>query len=169
MRRGQLDWFGSQSGSCPHGSPYKARWIHSMLDVGHSQVAVFLDGVYVTSFEGHISLKASAGVVLVNDEGSEARVKEFTVSKKPAVPFYTTSCASLQYQKEYYSLISQNDVWSRGFCRVLLKDTPVKDHSSYQISVDLYSEMDWSWDRIAFVGIIFNARDINNADFIYFR
>jgi len=74
-----------------------------------------------------------------------------------------------RYQTEYSSLISQNDVWSRGFCHVLLKDTPVKDLSSYQFWVDLNSKMDWSWDRIAFVGIVFNARDINNAGFICFR
>ena len=57
------------------------------LVVGHSEVAVFLDGVYMTS---------SAGVLLVNDEGSEARVKDFTVTKKPSMSFCTTSCASLQ-------------------------------------------------------------------------
>lgn len=68
-------------------APWKARWIDTMLHVGHSEVAVFLDGVYMTS---------SAGVLLVNDEGSEARVKDFTVTKKPSMSFYTTSCASLQ-------------------------------------------------------------------------
>lgn len=66
------------------------------LVVGHSEVAVFLDGVYMTSFEGHIICKASAGVLLVNDEGSEARVKDFIVTKKPSMCFYTTSCPSLQ-------------------------------------------------------------------------
>jgi len=134
-----------------------------MLHVGHSEVAVFLDGVYVTSFEGHIICKASAGVVLVNDEGSDARVKDFTVTKKPSMLRFS------RYQTEYSSLISHDDVWSRGFCHVLLNDTHGKDLSSYQISVDLNSKMDWSWDRIAFVGIVFNACDINNAGFIYFR
>ncbi|XP_068732418.1 uncharacterized protein [Montipora capricornis] len=169
MREGQMDWFGSQSGSCPYGAPYKERWIHTMLEVRDSEVTVFLNDVYLTSYQGHIPQKASVGVVLANNEGNVARFKDLTVTDQPSLPFYMKSCASLQHHSEYYTLINQNDVWSRGFCRVLLKDTPVKNGPSYQISVDFYSEMDWSGDRISYVGILFNARDINNADFIYFR
>ena len=164
-----MDWFGSQSGSCPYGAPYKERWIHTMLEVRDSEVTVFLNDVYLTSYQGHIPQKASVGVVLANNEGNVARFKDLSVTDQPSLPFDMKSCASLQHHSEYYTLINQNDVWSRGFCRVLLKDTPVKNGPSYQISVDFYSEMDLSGDRISYVGILFNARDINNADFIYFR
>lgn len=143
--------------------------MHTSLEVRDSDVTVFLDGVHVISFKGHLSPEAAGGVALANHRGNVARFKDFTITDLRSLPFEIKSCASLQDHIEYYSLINQNDVWSRGFCRALLKETPVEDSTSYQISVDLYSEVDWSGDRLAYLGIIFNAQDINNADFIYFR
>lgn len=169
IQQGLLNWFGSQTGNCPHGPPRKARWIHISLEVRDSDVSVFLDGVYVTSFKGRFAPKVAGGVILANHQGNVGRFKDFIITDLPSLPFEIKSCASVQDRKEYYSVFSQNDLWYQGFCRALLKDTLEEDSSSYQISVDLFSEVDWSGDRLAYLGIIFNARDINNADFIYFR
>lgn len=169
MQKGQIDWFGSQTGFCPYGSPRKERWIHTTVEVRDSDVTVFLDGVHVTTIKGHLTPRASGGIVVANQQGNVARFKDFTISNLQSLPFETRSCASLQENSEYYSLINRNGVLSRGFCRTLLKDSPTEGNSSYQISVDLFSEVDWSGDGVAYLGIIFNARDINNADFIYFR
>ena len=113
-------------------------------------------------------------MAVANNHGNVIRFKDFSITNLPLLPFTDKSCASLQDHKDYYSVISQSDHWFQGFCRVLAKDAIGQDslkenETSYQITVDLFSEVDWSGDRLAYVGIIFNARDINNADFIYFR
>ena len=169
IQQGRLNWYESQMGSCPHGPPRKARWIHVTLEVRKSDVSVFLEGVHVTSFKGHFPPKAVGGVLLANYHGNVVQFKNFVIADLPSLPFETKSCATVKDNLEYYSVISQGDFWAHGFCRALLKDIQMEESSSYQVSVDLFSELGWSGDRIAYVGIMFNARDINNADFIYFR
>ena len=169
IQRGRLNWYGSQVGSCPHGPPRNARWIHITLEVRKSEVSVFLEGVHVTSFRGHFPPKGAGGVLLANRRGSVVRFKNFIINDIPSLPFETRSCATMQDNTKYYSMISQGDFWSQGFCRALLKNVNLEETSTYQVSVDLFSDLGWSGDRIAYLGIIFNARDINNADFIYFR
>lgn len=156
-------------GSCPHDPPRKARWIHVTLEIRKSDVSVFLEGVHVTSFKGHFPPKAAGGVLLANHHGNVVQFKDFVIADLPSLPFKTKSCATVQDNTNYYSVVSQGDLWAHGFCRALLKDVQMEKSSSYQVSVDLFSELGWSGDRIAYVGIMFNARDINNADFIYFR
>lgn len=175
MQQGLLDWFGSQTGSCPYGPPRKSRWVHSTLEVRDSDVAVFLNGVHVTSLESHFSPKAAGGVVLANHQGNVGQFKNFAITDLPSLPFEIKRCASIQDHSDHYSLINKNDQWSQGFCRALhksgrqRKDVRGEDISSYQISVDLFSDVDWTGDQLAYPGIIFNARDVNNADYIYFR
>ena len=169
VKQGRLNWFGSHTGSCAFGPPRKERWIHTALEVRDSDVTVFLNDVYVTSFKAQLLPKATGGVVLANNYGNVIRFKDFNITDLPSLPFEIKGCATLQDRKEYYTVMSQDEQWSQGFCRALVKETLEKDDSSYQISVDLFSEVDWSGDRLAYLGIIFNARDINNADFIYFR
>lgn len=169
IQQGRLNWYESQMGSCPHGPPRKARWIHVTLEVRKYDVSVFLEGIHVTSFKGHFPPKAAGGVLLANHHGNVVQFKDFTITDLPSLPFETKSCATVQDNVKYYSVISQGDFWAQGFCRALLKDVQMEESSSYQVSVDLFSELGWSGDRIAYVGIMFNARDINNADFIYFR
>ena len=123
----------------------------------------------MTSFRGHFPPKGAGGVLLANRHGSVVRFKNFIINDIPSLPFETRSCATMQDNTKYYSMISQGDFWSQGFCRALLKNVNLEETSTYQVSVDLFSDLGWSGDRIAYLGIIFNARDINNADFIYFR
>ena len=65
--------------------------------------------------------RASGGIVLASQQANVARFKDFTISDLQPLPFETRSCASLQENSDYYSLINRNDVLSRGFCRALLK------------------------------------------------
>ncbi|XP_022805350.1 hemicentin-1-like [Stylophora pistillata] len=169
IQRRRLNWYGSQVGSCPHGPPRNARWIHITLEVRKSEVSVFLEGVHVTSFRGHFPPKGAGGVLLANRQGSIIQFKNFIINDIPSLPFETKSCATVQDNTKFYSMISQGDFWSQGFCRALLKEVNLAETSTYQVSVDLFSDLGWSGDRVAYLGIIFNARDINNADFIYFR
>lgn len=106
---------------------------------------------------------------MANRHGSVIQFKDFIITDIPSLAFETKSCATVQDNMKYYSMISQGDFWAQGFCRTLLKEVDMEETSSYQVSVDLFSELGWSGDRIAYLGIMFNARDINNADFIYFR
>ena len=108
-------------------------------------------------------------MLVANHEGNVVRFKDFMLSEISSMPFQTKSCASAKENAEFFSLISQPDLRPRDFCRAFYDQSDAVESSSYQVSVDLYSEADWSGDNTAFLGIIFNARDINNADFIYFR
>ena len=169
VQSGRLNWYGSEIGSCQQGSPRRGRWVEATLLVRHSDVSGFLDGAFVTSFKGHFPPKGFGGLLVANHVGNVVRFKDFKLSDLPSLPFQTKSCASSEENSGYISLISHPDLQPRDFCRAFYDQLEIEETSSYQVSVDLYSEAGWSGDNTAFLGIMFNARDINNADFIYFR
>lgn len=167
IKNGSLYWYGSKFGPCPFGPPRRNRWIQVSLEVRDSLAYLYLDGVHVTTVKGHLPTRGHAGVMLSNHEGNIIHFKDFQITELQAFPFSSKSCEAVIEHKDYHSLIIGADLWPDGLCRVFMPDTAASN--DYILSTHLFSESGWTGDKIALPGVLFNARDINNFDFVYLR
>ena len=52
-------------------------------------------------------------------------------------------------------------------CRAL--SHPIDESQAYSVSAELLNQMGWSGINSGHLGLLYNARDENNFDFVYFR
>ena len=52
-------------------------------------------------------------------------------------------------------------------CRALSR--PIDESQAYSVSAELLNQMGWSGINSGHLGLLYNARDENNFDFVYFR
>jgi hypothetical protein len=84
--------------------------------------------------------------------------------------FSTTSCFVVSSTPLYLEMVGKGGSWPQeGFCKTLVKKTVTG--SSYSISVRLYNHEGFSGSTqgIGHPGVLYNAKDMNNFDFVYFR
>ena len=55
----------------------------------------------------------------------------------------------------------------RSMCRVLVQ--PTLESQAYTVSAELLNQAGWQGINSGHLGLLFNARDENNFDFVYFR
>ena len=79
------------------------------------------------------------------------------------------SCVNIDHVGDEYTLNASQGVWpNKGFCRVLSAQN-APDTKTYMISVDFYVPKVTKANAANFLGVLFNAEDQNNFEFIYFR
>lgn len=54
-----------------------------------------------------------------------------------------------------------------SMCRVLAQ--PTLESQAYAVSAELLNQAGWQGINSGHLGLLFNARDENNFDFVYFR
>lgn len=83
------------------------------------------------------------------------------------------SCVNVENDDQIYTVNASYGRWpDDGFCRTLLDSGDVSAHDhidAYKISADLYVPEVKGFSDDVYLGVLFNAKDENNFDFVSFR
>ena len=168
MLSGQLKWDGGISSNCPNGPPKGARWFAARVEVRGSSVSIYRDGVLVRSTRAHFPAKGRGGIIVANGYKNIIHFRKFRLRAIPALPFTLESCLASRKSGNYYILDANHGKWpANGFCRALLPKTVNSQH--YEVSAELYNQIGWKGANSGHLGLMYNAIDKNNFDFVYFR
>ena len=84
-----------------------------------------------------------------------------------SVEYYQVQdCLKMDTNEENYTVFAKGGEWPEAGICVVYDKQEISDYSvSYSISVDLYNTK----SNQGYLGIMFNAEDLDNFDFVYFR
>lgn len=101
---------------------------------------------------------------MANGYKNTIRFKDYRLQKLPTYSHPVSSCVSVSKTASFVEMIGTGGTWpSAGFCRTMISKSIAG--SSYSISVKLFNVR----SSTGHLGILYNAKDINNFDFVYFR
>ena len=155
----------AESKACPKGPPKGGVWFPVSVKVHDQEAQVYLDGDLVATIMSHFSLKARGGVFTFHGYKNVVLFRKFRID--PQI-YVTKRCAKTAEFPGYVKLDADHGIWPQdGFCQVAyLKGCGSAD---YQISVDMYNFIGRDGVNFGHLGVFFNAEDVDNYDFVYFR
>ncbi|XP_048590626.1 uncharacterized protein LOC116613216 [Nematostella vectensis] len=160
---------GASSGPCSGGPPSGGKWFSAHVDVIGTRGKIFLGEILVATITTHFPAKLQGGVIVANGYKNVIYFKEYKMKKlSDGLPFPSRSCRATLRGPGYYELDAAHGTWpASGFCRVLM---PKSLHTKeYSVSVDLYNVVGWKGVNSGHLGLMYNAKDIDNFEFVYFR
>ena len=169
--KGQPKFDGAKSASCPNGPPKGAEWFNIRVVVSNStpagEVKVYLKGTLVTSYNLRYPIRKRGGVLVANGYNNVVYYKNFKFFSGPII-HVSKRCKRVVELPGYTKVDAAHGRWPQdGFCQVAyLRDDST---SSYQLSVDMYNFIGWRGVISGHPGVLLNAEDEDNYDFVYFR
>ncbi|KAK3755755.1 hypothetical protein QZH41_019992, partial [Actinostola sp. cb2023] len=156
---------GSVSAKCSNGVPPHQKWFTAKVEVRGKSVSIYKNGQRVAApVSSHFAATGKGGVLVANGYKNAIRYKDYQL--RELQPYPVSSCVGVSKLPSYVQMVGKGGSWpSVGFCRTLI-GASVSD-SAYAISVSLYNLQGRS--GYGHLGILYNAKDINNFDFVYFR
>eukprot|EP00794_Sanderia_malayensis_P012108 gene12108-13359_t len=165
-----INWVNSKIGSCP-GGPFKgAAWNNVTVYVREDDVTITLDGKHLVSTKAHFPSRSVGGIIVGNGIHNVASFKNYNVRPIRASEFDFFDCtSSTRHTQLYHILDAKHGSWPRDtFCRALSKK--VVPGNYYLVSANMFIQ-GWrsSADAHSYVGLMYNAKDASNYDFVYLR
>ncbi|KAL9974432.1 hypothetical protein ACROYT_G011462 [Oculina patagonica] len=155
-----------ESKACPKGPPKGGVWFPVSVKVHGQDVQVYLSGDLVASIKSHFAPRARGGAFTWHNYQNVVLFRKFQIVPQLHV---SKKCAKTVEFPDYVKLDADHGKWPQdGFCQA----TYLKDggqSTDYQLSVDLFNFMGWKGVDSGHPGVLFNAEDQDNYDFVYFR
>ena len=151
---------------CPKGPPKGGVWFPVSFNVHGQDVQVYLSGDLVATVKSHFPPRAWGGVFAYNGYKNVILFRKFQIVPQRLVK---KRCANVVQLPGYVKLDADHGRWPQdAFCQVAyLKD--VGQSTNYQLSVDLFNFIGRDGPNLGHPGVLFNAEDQDNYDFVYFR
>ena len=131
---------------------------------------IYFAGKFVREVKPHYPVKGQGGVLVANGYNNIAYFRNFEISK--INDYSVTSCvvaSSGPSGKKYFVLDANHGKWpSSGFCSALNKKD-ILNENQYSISAELFNKIGWNGVNSGHLGLLYNAKDERNYDFVYFR
>ena len=158
------------SASCPgQNAPAGGQWFDVRVDVNIKTAKIYLAGKFVREVKPHYPVKGQGGVLVANGYNNIAYFRNFEISK---IDYSVTSCvvaSSGPSGKQYFVLDANHGKWpSSGFCSAL-NNKDILNENQYSISAELFNKIGWKGVNSGHLGLLYNAKDERNYDFVYFR
>ena len=163
MSKGNLNFL--QSKACPSGPPRGGAWFEMSITVNGQDVQIFLNKDLVVTVKAHFPPMAWGGVFTFHGYQNVVLFRNFRLAPQL---FVTQGCVATSDWSDYTMIDANHGTWPQdGFCRaIFVKEGGVED---YQVTVELFNFIGWNGVSSGHLGVLFNAQDENNFDFIYFR
>ncbi|CAH3133738.1 unnamed protein product [Porites lobata] len=163
MASGKLTFV--KSAACPNGPPKGGVWFPVSVTVHGQDAQVYHSGVLVATIKPHFPPRAWGGVFAYNGYKNVILFGKF---KTVPIIHVSKRCKRVVELPGYTKVDAAHGRWPQdGFCQVAY----LRDHStsSYQLSVDMYNFIGWRGANSGHPGVLLNAEDQDNYDFVYFR
>ena len=131
---------------------------------------IYLAGKFVREVKPHYPVKGRGGVLVANGYNNIAYFRNFEISKID--DYSVTSCvvtSSGPSGNQYFVLDANHGRWPRsGFCSAL-NNKDILNKNQYSISAELFNKIGWNGVNSGHLGLLYNAKEERNYDFVYFR
>ena len=163
MASGKLTFV--KSAACPNGPPKGGVWFPVSVTVHGQDAQVYHSGVLVATIKPHFPPRAWGGVFAYNGYKNVILFRKF---KTVPIIHVSKRCKRVVELPGYTKVDAAHGRWPQdGFCQVAyLRDGST---SSYQLSVDMYNFIGSGGVNYGHPGVLLNAEDQDNYDFVYFR
>ena len=138
--------------------------------VRDSEAQLYLDDIQVLVFNPHFPSIGRGGVIVAAGQKNVVRFRDFQISPIRPLPFSVYNCKSYhRISSDYYRLDAEYGSWpDSGFCKAISRDE-IPD-KNYVITASLFNQRGYSGTpHSGVLGLMFNAQDQYNFDFVYFR
>ncbi|XP_057313977.1 uncharacterized protein LOC130655260 [Hydractinia symbiolongicarpus] len=167
VQNSQLHWVNSKVGSCPGGPLKKNTWINITVNVRGHRVTVLADNKHIVASTTHFPPTARGGVLLSNGRQNVVAFRHFNIIPIKPDPFSFHNCAEKTKEiGDYIVLDAQHGKWPEAtFCKAISKKVTRGKH--YFLSSELFIQNTLTAQDSNYFGLMFNAKDENNYDFVY--
>ena len=134
------------------------------------EAAVFVNNMQAVIFESHFPSSGKGGVIVKLGERNIIRFKGLLVKPLFKDEFDIIDCKSHhRISANYYRLDSKNDRWPQGeFCKAISRRKI--NANDYFVSVQLFNQRGTHGTHLTgSLGLMYNAHDEYNYDFIFFK
>lgn len=131
---------------------------------------LLIKNMQATTFQPHFPNQPRGGVIVKLGESNVIRFRGLTIKPVFKNLFDIINCQSFyRISAHYYRLDSRGGQWPEGeFCKAIYKKKLTS--KDYSVSVQLFNQRGSHGTHLSgTLGLMFNAKDENNYDFIYFR
>ena len=159
----------SKIGTCP-GSPLKeTKWLNVTVNVREGDVIIELDSKHLVTTKAHFPSVARGGILAGNGLNNVISFKNYQVYPIKPFPFEFIGCTSkTRTSSSYFILDAKHGQWPHdNFCRAVSKK--VLPGENYLLSANLFVQGPWRGEESNYAGLLYNAKDENNYDFVYVR
>ena len=158
---------GSKTGPCPF-TVSGGQWFNVRLEIRGQIVTVIMNNFPAGTFKSHYPANnKGSGVLVTGGCRKSIRFRNLGVSSLSSLPFVAKNCQSARVAGDGYKLLAysgEQDVTHPGICRALYPK--VVEGNSYVISVNIYTQESLLSGKY---GVIFNVKNADNFEFVYFR
>ena len=160
------------SAACPGQNPPKGgQWFDVRVEVNHKRAKIYLAGKFVRQVTPHYPAKGRGGVLVANGYKNVAYFRNFDISHYED-KYLVTSCVVATTgvsPGNIFVLDANHGKWPNdGFCSAL-NDKVMLNSKQYAISAELFNKIGWAGVNSGHLGLMYNAKDEKNYDFVYFR
>ena len=158
---------GSKTGHCSY-TVRSGRWFNARLEIRGNRVNVIMNNKPAATFKSHYHANSKgSGILVTGGSRKSIRFRNFVVTSLPELPFVSKNCQSARAAGNVFKVMAfsgEEDDTDQGICRVLYPK--VVQGSSYVISVNIYAQGNVLGGKY---GIIFNVKNAETFEFVYFR
>ena len=158
---------GSKTGPCSC-TVTGGKWFNVRLEIRNNIVSVFMNDLPAATFKSHYPTNnKGSGILVTGGCRKSIRFRNFSVSSLPLLPFTSKNCRSARDTGEYYKLMAYpgiEDTSQPGVCRALYPKAVSGD--TFTISVSFYTQGSLLGGKY---GVIFNVKNADSFEFVYFR
>ena len=159
------------SAACPgQNPPLGGQWFDVRIEVNNNKAKIYLAGKLVRQVTPHYPGKGQGGVLVANGYKNIVYFRNFDITHYPN-DYLVTSCvvASSGTAGSHFVLDANHGSWpASGFCSAV-NDKDTLNSNKYAISAELFNKVGWHGANSGHLGLLYNAKDEKNYDFVYFR
>ena len=160
------------SAACPGQNPPKGgEWFDVRVEVNDKKAKIYLAGKLVREVTPHYPAKGRGGVLVANGFENVVNFRNFNISHYED-KYLVTSCFGATTgvsSGNIFVLDANHGKWpTDGFCSAL-NNKVMLDSKQYAISAELFNKIGLQNVNYGHPGLMYNAKDEKNYDFVYFR
>ena len=158
---------GSKTGHCSCAIK-GGKWFNVRLEIRGYKVYVITNNKPVATFKAHYHANdKGSGILVTGGFQNTIRFRNLVVTPLPELPFASKNCQNARVSGKVYKLMAYNsegDDTDNGICRALYPK--VIEGNSYIISVNINTQGNVLGGKY---GVLFNAKNSETFEFVYFR
>ena len=144
------------------------KWFNVRLEIRGTIVTVIMNDIPTTTFKSHYpASNKGSGILVTGGCRKSIRFRSLTMSTLPQLPFVSKNCQNARVAGDVYKLMAYSgieDSTHPGICRALFPKIIVGN--SYVISVKIHTHGSLLGGKY---GVIFNVKNPDSFEFVYFR
>lgn len=168
---GEIQWASVIEGKCVGFQPKSGVWIQLEVTVSNEDAMISLEGRHLITYRPHYPATGKGGVIVGNGFRNVLTFRNFVLYETRPFMFSFHSCGEGTHITNSSTVLDASLPRHRPllFCRALYRNTSNTSmlNETYAIQATLFNIDSWRGGDWGNLGIIYNAKDYANFDFVF--